>query len=83
MYHLKLALEKQIENAEGRKELLNKIAMANAKLKCKTILRALPLDTDPTIEQMVEACTKYTSTEESVSQAAQRALQRECQEHLQ
>lgn len=71
---LKVALEKQIESPEGRKELLSKLAMANANEQCKTILRALPLDTEPTIEQMVEGCIRYTSTENTVAQAVAKGI---------
>ncbi|XP_014118271.1 PREDICTED: uncharacterized protein LOC106628956 [Pseudopodoces humilis] len=56
---LKLAIEKQIEGSQAPKELLAKMAMVNANSECKAVLRALPLDPEPTIDQMVEACTKH------------------------
>lgn len=71
---LKVALEKQTESPEGQKELLSKLAMANANEQCKTILRALPLDMEPTIEQMVEGCTCYTSTKNAVAQAVAKGI---------
>ncbi|XP_014114834.1 PREDICTED: endogenous retrovirus group K member 18 Pol protein-like [Pseudopodoces humilis] len=58
---LKVAIEKQIETPQAQKELLVKIAMANANQECRAVLQALPLDPEPTIDQMVEACTKHSS----------------------
>lgn len=71
---IKDALEKQIESTEARKELLCKLAMSNANEKCKTILRALPLDTEPTIEQMLESCTRHLSTDDTVAQAVTKGV---------
>lgn len=66
---LKLTLEKQIKSAEGRKEVLKIIAMVNTNPECREILKPISLDSEPTIEQMVEACTRHTSTEKTVAQA--------------
>lgn len=78
---LKIALERQIESPEARKEGLNKMAMANANAKCKVILRSLPLETEPPIKQMVEACTKHACAENTVVQAVARELPKGCQEY--
>ncbi|XP_050842332.1 uncharacterized protein LOC127060969 [Serinus canaria] len=71
---IKDALEKQIESPEARKELLCKLAMSNSNAKCKTILRSLPIDTDPTIEQMLECCTRHLSTDNTVAQAVAKGI---------
>ncbi|KAF2978744.1 hypothetical protein EK904_001860, partial [Melospiza melodia maxima] len=55
---LKVALERQIESPEAKKEVLNKMALAKAN-ECKTILRALTFDPEPTIYQMGEACANF------------------------
>ncbi|OWK52176.1 envelope glycoprotein [Lonchura striata] len=44
--------------------------MTNAMSETRKILRAFPQDPEPTITQMVEACTKATSTEATVTMAA-------------
>ncbi|TRZ14259.1 hypothetical protein HGM15179_012841 [Zosterops borbonicus] len=66
---LKAALEKQLESADARKEMLVKMALLNANSITKPILRALPLDPQPTIDQMIEVCVKHHSTENTVAQA--------------
>ncbi|XP_015481404.1 uncharacterized protein LOC107203630 isoform X1 [Parus major] len=71
---LKVVLEKQTESPEGKKEVLNKMAIANANAQCKAILRALPIDPEPSIEQMVEACARYTSSENTVVQAVTKGI---------
>ncbi|XP_054374450.1 uncharacterized protein LOC129047136, partial [Molothrus ater] len=71
---LRDALEKQIESTEAKKELLCKLALCNSNEKCKAILRSLPMDTDPTIEQMLECCTRHTSTENTVAQAVAKGI---------
>ncbi|RMC05497.1 hypothetical protein DUI87_18690 [Hirundo rustica rustica] len=43
--------------------------MANMNTECKRILRALPLNHEPTIDQMIEACAKLTSTEQAIAMA--------------
>lgn len=50
--------------------------MANANMECKAVLQALPLDPEPTIDQMVEACAKHvsTSTENTVALAGSKGL---------
>ncbi|KAF4798803.1 hypothetical protein TURU_060650 [Turdus rufiventris] len=48
--------------------------MSNANEQCKTILRALPLNKEPTIEQMVESCTRHLSTENTVAQAVTKGI---------
>lgn len=59
---LKAALEKQIESSDARKEMLVKIVLLNAISSTKLILRALPLDPEPMIDQMIEVCIKHHST---------------------
>lgn len=65
---LKVALERQIESPEAKKEVLNKMALAKAN-ECKTILRALTFNQEPTINQMDEACAKLSSTEQTLARA--------------
>lgn len=67
--HLKVALERQIGSKEDRKEVLVKMAMANANPETKTVLGSLPLDPEPRIDQIMEACVKHNSTENTVVQA--------------
>ncbi|XP_053824311.1 endogenous retrovirus group K member 6 Pro protein-like [Vidua chalybeata] len=43
------------------------MALTNANLETKKILRALPQDPEPTIAKMVEACTKAASMEQTVA----------------
>lgn len=59
---------------EARKEVLTKLAIVNANSEVKAILRALPLDPEPKIAQMVEACVKHTSTENTVAQAVAKGI---------
>lgn len=71
---LKESVEKQGENLEAQKELLCVLAMANANENCKKILQALPLDPAPTIDKMIEACTKLTSPEVTIAQAVSQGV---------
>ena len=48
--------------------------MANSNTECKKILRALPLDPEPTIDQMIEACAKVTSTEHTITIAVSKGV---------
>lgn len=41
---------------------------------CEKVLWALPLDPAPTIEQMIEACTKLTSPEVAIAQAVSKGV---------
>lgn len=52
---LKDSIDKQIDSPQARKELLNKLAVSNANPEGKKVIRGLPLDPEPTIQQMVEA----------------------------
>lgn len=71
---LKAALEKQLESADARREMLVKMAPLNANLATKPILRALPLDPEPTIDQMIEACMKHNSMENIVAQVVAQGI---------
>lgn len=71
---LKAALEKQLESPEARKEMLVKMALLNANSVTKPTLRALPLDLEPTTDQMIEACVKHNSTENTVAQAVAQGI---------
>lgn len=71
---MKAALEKQLESPEARKEMLVKMTILNANASTKAVLRALPVDPPPTIDQMIEACVKQASTETSVAQAVARGI---------
>lgn len=50
------------------------MAMLNANTSLKTILRALPIDPPPTIDQMIEACMKQASTENTMTQAVAQGI---------
>lgn len=71
---MKAALEKQMESAEARKEMLVKMTLFNANATTKPILRALPMDPNPTIDQMIEACIKQNATENTVAQAVAQGI---------
>ncbi|XP_053818641.1 endogenous retrovirus group K member 6 Gag polyprotein-like [Vidua chalybeata] len=71
---LKEAIERQIDNAEARAALLRKMAISNSNSETKKILRALPQDPEPTISQMVEACTKAMSMEHTVALAVSKGV---------
>lgn len=60
---LRDTIDKQIDCHGARDELLSKLAASNSNAECKKIIRALPLDPEPTIQQMVEACTRLTTME--------------------
>ncbi|TRZ06919.1 hypothetical protein HGM15179_020189 [Zosterops borbonicus] len=66
---LRDTIDKQIDCSQAREELLSKPAASNANAECKKIIRALPLDSEPTIQQMVEACTRLTTMEHTVALA--------------
>uniref|UniRef100_A0A8C0EKD6 Retroviral nucleocapsid Gag protein p24 C-terminal domain-containing protein n=1 Tax=Bubo bubo TaxID=30461 RepID=A0A8C0EKD6_BUBBB len=54
---LKQALERQIDNVEARDILLLKLAVENANVDCKKLLKSLP-NPNPTLVEMVEACNR-------------------------
>lgn len=54
--------------------MLVKMAMTNSNSTTKTILRSLPLDPEPTIDQMIEACVKHSSTENRAAQAVAQGI---------
>ncbi|KAM9590718.1 endogenous retrovirus group K member 5 Gag polyprotein-like [Morphnus guianensis] len=54
---LKQALERQIDNAEAREILLLKLAVENANVDCKKLLKSLP-NPNPSLVEMVEACNR-------------------------
>jgi len=54
---LKQALERQIDNKEAREILLLKLAVENANVDCKKLLKSLP-NPNPTLVEMVEACNR-------------------------
>ncbi|RMB91381.1 hypothetical protein DUI87_32172 [Hirundo rustica rustica] len=70
----KVALEKKIESKEAQKEMLIKMSMIHANSETKPILRSLPLDSEPTIDQMIEACVKHSSAENTVAQAVAQGI---------
>lgn len=71
---LKEQINRQIDHPAAREELLRKMTITNATAETKKILRALPQDPEPTIAQMVEACTKATSTEATVTMAVSKGI---------
>lgn len=71
---MKAALETQLESVEVRKEMLVKMALLNANCTTKPIVRALPMDPPPTIDQMIEACVKHSSTKNTVAQAVAQGI---------
>ncbi|XP_075278195.1 endogenous retrovirus group K member 7 Gag polyprotein-like [Opisthocomus hoazin] len=54
---LKQALKRQIDNMEAREILLLKLAVENANVDCKKLLKSLP-NPNPTLVEMVEACNR-------------------------
>ena len=48
------------------------MAATNTNTECKRVIRALPLDPEPTISQMVKACTKLKSFEHTIALAVSR-----------
>ncbi|OPJ89819.1 hypothetical protein AV530_014007 [Patagioenas fasciata monilis] len=54
---LKQPLERQIDNAEAREILLLKLAVENANVDCKKLLKSLP-NLNPALVEMVEACNR-------------------------
>lgn len=54
--------------------MLTKLTLKNANTETKTILWSLPLEPEPTIDQMVEACVKRSSTENMVAQAVAKGI---------
>ncbi|XP_015504899.1 endogenous retrovirus group K member 6 Gag polyprotein-like [Parus major] len=58
---LKLALDRQILLERAKEELLKRLAVANANEQCKRVLRTLPIDPEPTIPEMVEACDRLVT----------------------
>lgn len=71
---MKAALEKQLESMEARKEMLVKMTMLNANSSTKAILRTLPVDPPPTIDQMIEACVKQSSMDNTIAQAVAQGI---------
>lgn len=67
---LKDTIDKQVDFPRAKEERLNKLAVSNANENCKKIIRALPPDPEPTIHQMVETCSRLTTTEHIVAMAA-------------
>lgn len=59
---LKQVLERQIDNADARKILLLKLAVANANTDCKRPLKSLP-NQNPTLIEMVETCNRVGTIE--------------------
>lgn len=57
---VKQALYKQVEDPKTQWDVLQSLALENANKDCHHVLKALPRDPKPTIEQMVEACTEVT-----------------------
>ncbi|XP_055554235.1 endogenous retrovirus group K member 5 Gag polyprotein-like [Falco cherrug] len=59
---LKQALERQVDNAEARDILLTKLAVENANVDCKRLLKSLP-NPNPTLVEMVEACNRISTVD--------------------
>ena len=55
---LKDSTKRQIEDSRAQDVLLRKLAVTNANVECKRILRTFALDPEPSVDQMVEACDK-------------------------
>lgn len=71
---LKDTIDKQVDCPRARQEPLSKLAVSNVNEECKKIIRALPPDPEPTIQQTVEACTRLTTTEHMVALAASKGV---------
>lgn len=71
---LKDAIDKQIDCPRARELLLSKLAVSTANAECKKIIRALPSGPEPTIQQMVEACTQLKSTGRMVALAVSKGV---------
>lgn len=65
---LQSAIEKQVENLTLREDMLKELAKANANESCKRIINALPFHPPPTLQQMIETCTRATNTEQHDTQ---------------
>lgn len=57
------ALERQCEGDEARPLLLRNLAYANANEECRKVIRSLP-EQEPTLPQMIEACSKTGSPQQ-------------------
>lgn len=51
---LRAAVERRVKNEVAQREVLTSIAQTNANKRCHRKIEALPLDPEPTLEQMVE-----------------------------
>ncbi|RMC15224.1 hypothetical protein DUI87_07408 [Hirundo rustica rustica] len=71
---LKIALKKPIESREVRKEMLVKLVLMNANKEIKEVLRSLPLEPEPTFDQIIEVTVKHTSSENTVAQAVAKCI---------
>lgn len=60
--HFTEVVDEQTDNPQAKEDLLWELAVSKANLQCRKILRALPVDPEPTITQMVEACTQAGSS---------------------
>lgn len=56
--HLTQAVHAQTEGLKFQNQLLTELARSGVNEACKAVIRALPLDPPPTLDQMVEACVK-------------------------
>ncbi|XP_037981518.1 uncharacterized protein LOC119696072 [Motacilla alba alba] len=68
------AIDRQIDNPDARGELLIKMVMSNANAETKKILRALPQDPEPTITDMVNACTRASSLETTLTKVVTKGM---------
>lgn len=71
---LKDSIKKQTDNKEAQQALLKVMAKTNTNEACKRILSTLPIDPPPTLDSMLEACTKQTSQEVTIAQAVARGI---------
>lgn len=71
---LKDIIDKQVNCPEAREERLHKLAVSNANAKCKNFTRAFPLESEPTIQQMVEARSCLPTTEHTVALAVSKGV---------
>lgn len=68
--HLTQAVRAQMEGLKFQNQLLTELARSGVNEACKAVIRALPLDPPPTLDQMVEACVKSVTLNHGNSRGA-------------
>lgn len=58
---LRKAIESQVQGKETRKELSKEVASTNANPACRDAILSLLLDSPPTLQRMLEICTRKVS----------------------